>query len=223
MCDNHGDPFIAMFKNVLLAPYLCDITFSIIMLMNSGHTCLFPKGFYTVYFGAKEKNAVTSPHSAQRKHEFWEEIKEISKTKELPSRKKIALELLHQRFGHRSHRSFLDGDTASFWEDIELRINKDPFCKSCQIYSINEKAGSKILLEPKAPFRWVLLDIFPSTAPKFLTSDTDFSYFLLIVDTCSNIPKFYGMEKIATEEVIDKLDMFQSIFRKIDEFGWWGL
>ena len=33
----------------------------------------------------------------------------------------------------------------------------------------------------------------------------------------------YGMEKISTEEVMDKLDIFQSIFRKIDEFGWWDL
>ena len=31
------------------------------------------------------------------------------------------------------------------------------------------------------------------------------------------------MEKITTEEVMDKLDMFQSISGKIDEFGWWDL
>ena len=31
------------------------------------------------------------------------------------------------------------------------------------------------------------------------------------------------MENIITEEVTDKLDMFQSRFGKIDEFGWWDL
>ena len=31
------------------------------------------------------------------------------------------------------------------------------------------------------------------------------------------------MEKITTEEVMDKLDMFQSRFGKIDQFGWWYL
>ena len=31
------------------------------------------------------------------------------------------------------------------------------------------------------------------------------------------------MDKITTEEVMDKLDMFQSRFGKIDEFGWWDL
>ena len=59
--------------------------------MNLGHTCLFHKGFCTVYFESKEKNLVTLPHSAQRKHAFWGEIKEISKTKKLPARRKIAL------------------------------------------------------------------------------------------------------------------------------------
>ena len=29
--------------------------FSVIALINSGQTCLFHKGFWTVYFGAKEK------------------------------------------------------------------------------------------------------------------------------------------------------------------------
>ena len=85
---------------------------------------------------------------------------------------------------------------------------------------MNKKARSKIPLNPKAPFKWVLMDIIPSTAPKILTSDTTFSNYLLIVDAYYNIPKLYGMEKITTEEVMDKLDMFQSRFGKIDEFGW---
>ena len=67
------------------------------------------------------------------------------------------------------------------------------------------------------------MDIIPSTAPKSLTSDTTFSNSLLIVDAYSKIPKRYGMDKITTEEVMNKLDMFQSRFVKIDEFGWWDL
>ena len=86
--------------------------------MNSGHTCLFPKGFCTVYFGEKEKNAVTLPHSAQRKHAFLGKIKDMSKKKKLPARKKIALKLLHQGLGHRSTRSLLSGNTDNVWGDI---------------------------------------------------------------------------------------------------------
>ena len=59
--------------------------------MNSGQTCIFHKGFFMVYFGAKQNNAVTLPHSAQRKHEFLGKIMEKSKENKLPARKKIAL------------------------------------------------------------------------------------------------------------------------------------
>ena len=67
------------------------------------------------------------------------------------------------------------------------------------------------------------MDIIPSTAPKSLTSETNLSNYILIVDAYYKIPKLYGMEKITTEEVMDKLDMFQSRFWKIDEFGWCNL
>ena len=46
---------------------------------------------------------------------------------------------------------------------------------------------------------------------------------MLIFDAYSKIPKLYGMENITTVKVMDKLDMFQSRFGKIDQFGWWDL
>ena len=179
------------------------------------------KGFRTVYFGAKEDNAVTLPHSALRKHDFPGKNQDGSK--ENPKRKKIALEVLHQRLGHRSTRSLLAGDTDYVWENVELGIDPDSFGTSFQISSMNKKARSKIPLKPKAPFKWVFMDIIPSTAPKSLTSNTTFSNYLLIVYAYSNTPKNYGMENITTAEVMDKLDMFQSRFGKIDQFGWWDL
>ena len=99
----------------------------------------------------------------------------MSKTKKLTCRKKIVLELLHQRLGHRSTRSLLAGDAANVWEDIELRIDPDPFGTSFQTSSMNKKARSKNPLMPKAPFKWGFMDIIPLTAPKNLTSGTNFS------------------------------------------------
>ena len=60
------------------------------------------------------------------------------------------------------------------------------------------------------------MGIIPAMAPQRLTSDTTFSNYLLIVDAYSKIPKLYGMERITTKEVMDKLDIFQSRFGKID-------
>ena len=79
---------------------------------------------------------------------------------------------------------------------------------------MNKKARSKIPLKPKAPFKWIFMDIIPSTAPKSHTNDTTFSNYLLIVDAYYKIPKLYGMENITTAEVMDKWDMFQSRFGK---------
>ena len=80
---------------------------------------------------------------------------------------------------------------------------------------MNKKARSNIPLKPKAPFKWVFMDIFPSTEPKSLTSDTTFSNYLLIVDAYSKITKLYGTDNITIEEVMDKLDMFNSRFGKL--------
>ena len=41
ICNDNEKTFIATLYNVLLAPDLCDRLFSIITLMNAGHTCLF--------------------------------------------------------------------------------------------------------------------------------------------------------------------------------------
>ena len=150
--------------------------------MNSEETCLLHKGFCTAYFKSKEKNAATLPHGSQRKHDFLGKIKEMSKTKKLQSRKKIALKLLHQRLGHRSTRSLLDEDTANIWADMEIIIDPDPFFTPCQIFSMNKNDRSKNPLNPKAPFKRVFMYIIPSTAPKRLTSDTTFYNYLLIVD-----------------------------------------
>ena len=78
-------------------------------------------------------------------------------------------------------------------------------------------------IETKGTFHIGFMDIIPATAPKHLTSETNFSNYIFIVDAYSKIPKLYGMEIITTEEVMDKLDMFQSRFGKIEKFGWWDL
>ena len=80
----------------------------------------------------------------------------MSRTKKLPSIKKIALESLHQRLGHISIRSLMDGNTDNVQEDIDLRIDPDPFCTLSHISSMNKKARSNNPIKPKAHFNWGL-------------------------------------------------------------------
>ena len=97
MCNNNGDSFIATLYNVVLEPDLSNRLFSIILLMNLGHICLFHREFFNVYFGDREKNVVTFPDSAQRKHAFLGEIEQMSESKKIAPRNKIALELFRHR------------------------------------------------------------------------------------------------------------------------------
>ena len=77
--DDNRDPFIPCLHSAILAQNLYDGLFSIIKLMSLVHTCLLQKGFGTVYFGEKEKNSASLPHSAQRKHTFLGKIKEMQR------------------------------------------------------------------------------------------------------------------------------------------------
>ena len=75
----------------------------------------------------------------------------MSKTNKVLSRKKTALQFLHERLGHRSTISLLAVDDANVWKDIELIIDPDPFCASCHISPMKKKARSKNPLNPKSP------------------------------------------------------------------------
>ena len=134
-------------------------------------------------------------------------------------KKKLSLELLHHILGHRSARSILAGGTADVWQYIDLSIDPEPLCTSCQILTINKNTRPKKPLNPNTPFKWVFMEIIPAKYYTSLTKDTTFANYLLIVDDYSNIKKLYGIENITTEEVMDKLDMFQAIFGKVYEFG----
>ena len=60
-------------------------------IIELGAYLFIPKMVLHCVLWSKEKYAVTLSNSAQRKHAFLGEIKEMPKTKKLPCRKKIAL------------------------------------------------------------------------------------------------------------------------------------
>ena len=60
------------------------------------------------------------------------------------------------------------------------------------------------------------MDIIAEISPKYLTSETTFYHYIFIVYAYSKIPNLYGMKIITTKEVMDKLDIVQYQFGKID-------
>ena len=88
MYGNNGKTSIFTLYNVLLVPDLCDQLFSIIMLMNSVHTCFFHSMFFTVFFSDNYQNAAILPHSAQIKYALLVKMKENSKSRRKIPKKK---------------------------------------------------------------------------------------------------------------------------------------
>ena len=67
------------------------------------------------------------------------------------------------------------------------------------------------------------MDIIPAKSSKSLTKCTTFANYILIVYAYSYITKLYGTESITTDKIMGKIDMFQEIFGKVDEFSWWDM
>ena len=78
-------------------------------------------------------------------------------------------------------------------------------------------------IEPKGTFQIVFIEVIAAIASNSLTSETSFLIIFLLLIHTQKFQISYGTERISTEEVMDKLDIFQYGFGKIDEFGWWYL
>ena len=70
---------------------------------------------------------VTLPHSAHRKHAILVQIKQMSKSNKYHLEINLPWDCYTTILGNRCNISFMAGDTANIWQDIELRIDIDPF------------------------------------------------------------------------------------------------
>ena len=115
----------------------------------------------------------------------------------------------------------MSGSTAKFWHDIELRIYPDPFSHHVIYIQWIKSLGLKIHWN-QGHLSSGFYGCYSRNIIKRFHKWNNFSNCLLIVEAYSKILKLYGMERITTEEVMDKL--YFSIYNwKIEEFGWWDL
>ena len=88
----------------------------------------------------------------------------------------------------------------------------------------NEKKGYvQKSIKAKGTFHVNLFMYYSSNSTKKLDKLGQLSNYILFVDSYLKVPKLYVMDSSTTEEVMDKLDIFQYRFGKIDEFVWWDL
>ena len=89
------------------------------------------------------------PHSEERKYTFLVKTKESSKPQKQIPKRKVSFELLHQWLGHMYTRLLLDGDTTNVFQYIDIRVDPDPFCTSCQISTIKKVIDQRNLWNPR--------------------------------------------------------------------------
>ena len=93
-----------------------------------------------------------------------------------------------------------------FGRIMNLGYTTTLFAHNVRFLQITKRLGPKIH-QNKRHLSIGFMDIITATVPEGLKTGNTFYNYLLSIDAYSNIPKLYGMDKITTEEVMDRLDM----------------
>ena len=136
-----------------------------------------------------------------------------SETRQLP---RLALELAHDRLGHRALRSLMAASLHGAWDDYRLTSSHDDWCEGCRIATSRSAARSR-RGTPMAehPFQRIFMDIIPAPSNEGLTNSTAFPCFLLIVDHFSRWTWFEGMLRRNTTAVIRAIRAFMTETRSL--------
>jgi hypothetical protein len=115
------------------------------------------------------------------------------------NKKRLPLELLHIRLGHRKCRTLLAASESDLWEDTTVCMTEETGCLTCGIATIRSRARNK---EPHSGAtragEYLFLDLQHPLVQAGLTPCTSYAYYLLIVDAYSRYVKIYGLPKKST-------------------------
>jgi hypothetical protein len=170
-CDDqdNSDEFTATLKDVMYVPGLSQRLFSITKFAHHGHTAVIKNDGIQLYFTPHQTSVKLSPISGINNlaadiwiHENSEEHHAIPSAHEQDhtNYKRLSLELLHNRLGHRKCCIILTVSEDNLWEDVTVCMSPETGCLSCGISTIQSTARNK---EPhigtKKPGEYMLLTI----------------------------------------------------------------
>lgn len=205
MQDDDGNEITATLKDVMYVSGLSRRFFSITKFARHGHIVVIKNNGITLHF---EPNAglvtLTNPSSRDnlaadiRVHK---QTRQIDEHHPIPSarqrdhtnnKKRLSLELLHKRLGHRKCRTLLAASEHNLWEDVTVRMSPETGCLSCGISTIRSTGRNK---EPHtgatAPGEYVFMDILHPVIVTGLTPNTSYAFYLLLVDAFSRYVCIY--------------------------------
>jgi hypothetical protein len=111
-------------------------------------------------------------------------------------KKRLPLELLHLRLGHRKCRTLLAASEHQLWEDTTVHMTGETGCLTCDVATIHSRAHNKKAHSGATRAgEYFFLDIQYPLVQAGLTISTSYPFYLLIVDAYSRYSKLYGIPK----------------------------
>jgi hypothetical protein len=102
------------------------------------------------------------------------------------NKKRLFIELLHNRLGHRKCCTILAASEYSLWEYVMVGISPETGYLSCGISTIRSIACNKVLhTGASKPDEYIFMDIIQPAATVRLTQSTIYAFYLILVDAFS--------------------------------------
>ncbi len=133
MLDDRGDPIHAVLRDCMYVPGLSRRLFSVTKFAQNGHFATIKKNAITLYFGDNQSPVTLCSNQADTLAADAKISAPIGKSndtmsKQVPSsrhcdngnKKRISLELLHHRLGHRKCRTILAAADGEVWPTLAL-------------------------------------------------------------------------------------------------------
>ena len=153
MLDDRGDPIHAVLRDCMYVPGLSRRLFSVTKFAQNGHFATIKKNAITLYFGDNQSPVTLCSNQADTLAADAKISAPIGKSddtlsKQVPSsrhrdnsnKKRISLELLHHRLGHRKCRTILAAADGDVWRDTTVRMSPEQGCVTCGISTIRATA-----------------------------------------------------------------------------------
>lgn len=137
------------------------------------------------------------------------------------NKKRLSLELLHNRLGHRKCCTLLTASEHNLREDVTVCMSPEAGCLSCGIAIIRSTAHNKEHhTGASTPGEYIFMDIIHPATATGLTPSTSYAFYLILVDAFSRYTCLYGMPDKTTDAVVTAIKQHTADIRWEFTYGY---
>jgi len=235
MLDDDGNTLEVKLHDVMYVPGVSRRLFSITRFIHHGHHATFTKGTTVLQF-TPSKATVSIAHATKAAvfaadstvtnngSANYHEVPAFRSSANRSRQKRLPLELLHARLGHRKCRTLLSANEHQLWKDVSIRMSPETGCLSCGIATARSAAcNTEHHSGASRPGKYIFLDIEHPITTAGLTTATTYPFYLIVVDAYSRYVHFYGLPNKSTKAVATALQQYQADNKPAETFGFISL